>query len=1042
MELKKTFNSIIDKIFSFKWVSKLKEIKDKLSKKRYLPFFVFMYSIAFVMFFYTLIRNQFTIPVSGDFTLQEIPFYFNGYDDWWTFFKTGQFVLWDDSAMLGVNNIGANSFYYLFNPFFLVLLIVPRSLIPQAQAFMMITKMVLAGFTMKLLLQKFNVKEGTTWLIATAYAFCGWNLYYLWFNHFLEISVLMPLVLLGIEYIIRDQKPLPLIFTIFVSGLTNYFFLISFCFCGVIYAIFRYFQNMKYYSQIAKGRKQNKIFQLMDVRIEVVFQGIFAFAIGLLLCAVILFPCFSVALTNSRVTSQTYLTSIIEAFNQFSNAEIPFNEAFKSFFDTVFKWPEPNDKKYILFPLVAFFTPNVSCFDSLVFAHQGYDNTYASCFIYTPLLLMFVPCFIQALKKRSVSTIIGFIGILVLMFTPFAYYCFSGFTGVAYARWYIFVTAISCLFIGVYYDQKEEMKIWTLNLSLGIVVFVYGFLLYKSQELINANVSNLKAMDERTIYLYGQLIYILILYFYLRKNYKKESITYDLRYLVALEAIVMCNITLLVHGTVNFNNLYQGHDNITEEMEITQKIKQSDDSYYRLFSTTADRDGNNLAMMYGTSGIGTFHSIYNYELEDFLDWSQVQYGGRGGWSMGVHEKRINLDEFLGVKYYLLKSDDNNIPFGFSEYLTTDSHVVYRNDNFIELGYAFDTIIKTNDNDKYYDDYGKGPITYQGYLSFSSKETLYNEKAYLTGAILYNDDFDRIFPQGTNDFKVITEKSEISDNIYITDTTLRDSDINVYFAEWNNEPYFHNQYTNLGNYSYKNTKDLTWFSYLDIDTSHLHIGEECSTRGKCFVSVQARMGENLNITLYGQKDGQEYEITSDHHMKHYYDKRGDSKKQRGFYVDDKVTRIKIEVLETMNNGRYLLKPYIAYEYEDTYLKQIEALKENPLMNIQKGVNDFSFETDFKEDKFVVLQIPYDNGWSLERISGEEKENIDLYKGQGGFVAFLGKAGNYRYVLKYQTPYLKQGIICLGIGTALLSAFYIGHLNFYLSKRKYEELFRVK
>ena len=117
MELKKTFSNILEKFNSNKIFNWFKEKYLILSKKRYVPFIFFMYCVAFVMFFYTLIRNQFTIPVSGDFTLQEIPFYFNGYDDWWTFFKTGKFVLWDDSAMLGVNNVGANSFYYLFNPF-------------------------------------------------------------------------------------------------------------------------------------------------------------------------------------------------------------------------------------------------------------------------------------------------------------------------------------------------------------------------------------------------------------------------------------------------------------------------------------------------------------------------------------------------------------------------------------------------------------------------------------------------------------------------------------------------------------------------------------------------------------------------------------------------------------------------------------------------------------------------------------------------------------------------------------------------------------
>lgn len=173
-------------------------------------------------------------------------------------------------------------------------------------------------------------------------------------------------------------------------------------------------------------------------------------------------------------------------------------------------------------------------------------------------------------------------------------------TNVVYARWYIFVTVVSLLFIGVQYDQREEMSAWYLDLSLGIIAIIYGFLLYKSQEGYNQEISNLKAMDERTIYLYVEIIYVFFLYLYLRKNYKKETLTYDMRYLVAIEAIVMCNITLMCQGTASFSNLYQGQDNITEEVKIANQINEVDKSYFRLFSTTSDRDGNNLAMIYGT----------------------------------------------------------------------------------------------------------------------------------------------------------------------------------------------------------------------------------------------------------------------------------------------------------------------------------------------------------------------------------------------------------------------------------------------------------
>lgn len=1076
MELKKTLNCIALKVKNFNLFGKIKELFLSLKKNKYISFIFFLYVVSFIMFSITLFNNNFTIPLSGDFTLQEIPFYFNGYDDWWHYFKTGEFVMWDDSAMLGVNNIAANSFYYLLNPFFLVLLIVPRSIMPQAQAFMMITKMVLAGLTMKLLLQKFKVKEETTWLIATAYAFCGWNLYYLWFNHFLEVAVLMPLFILGLENIIKDQKPMLLIITIFLTGITNYFFLISFCFCGVLYAAVRYFQNLKDYNLIMKERKEQNIKSFMDIRLEVFVQGVFAFVVGLLLCAFVLMPCFSVALTNSRVTNQTYLTSLIDSFKLLLNNEndLSFSDNLKSFFDLLFTWS--SDLKWIytpekntLFPLIAFFTPNVSCFDSAVFNHSGYDNAYASTFIYTPLMLMMIPSFIQSLKRRSVSTIIGFFGVILLMFTPFAYYCFSGFTENAYARWYIFITVISLIFIAVQYDKRDEMSVWYLDLSFGIVIFIYGYLIYQSEALMNQ--PNVEKMDQRGLYMYGEIIYIVFMYIYMRKHFKKVEFTYNLRYFIALEAVVMCNITLFCQGTSTYSKLYQGQDNIQHEMKITSDLNEIDDSYFRLFSTTADRNGNNLAMMYGTGGLGTFHSIYNYELEDFLDWSQIQYGGRTGWSMGVHEKRIYLDEFLGVKYYLVKKGDTNIPFGFHEYLTSDSHVLYRNDNFIELGYAFDDIIMTQSYEDYFFNEevknNKGALTYShkiengvkySNLSSDKYETLVNENAYLNGAILYENDIKELFGENylSNDnFNFITSSNSLKQNIY--KANIKNQDIHVMFADWDHQNNKFLKYIDAGIFGaqFKRPADktnpektitnyygLNWSSYLDIDTSKYSIGSECDSRGKCFITVHAKMGENLDITLYGGEGENEYVITSDRHMTHYFGTGGDVKYQRGFYVNEKVNRIEVKVYDTLTLSERLYFPYITYQYEDNYNEDISKLKESPLENISHTANTFSFDTSFNKDKMVVLQIPYDTGWSLQKTdTNNNQEEVKIYKGQGGFISFYGESGDLHYFLKYETPLLKEGIYLLAVGSFLVGAYYLAYTRFYLNKKRYQRMFNL-
>ena len=114
-----------------------------------------------------------------------------------------------------------------------------------------------------------------------------------------------------------------------------------------------------------------------------------------------------------------------------------------------------------------------------------------------------------------------------------------------------------------------------------------------------------------------------------------------------------------------------------------------------------------------------------------------------------------------------------------------------------------------------------------------------------------------------------------------------------------------------------------------------------------------------------------------------------------------------------------------------------LKQNPLYDIKHDVNSFSFKTNFDEDKFVVLQIPYDKGWSLKA----NQEDVDIYKGQGGFISFLAKKGETNYYLEYRTPLLSESIKIMALGTALLSAYYIGLYNYALSKKKFLELFKV-
>ena len=71
-------------------------------------FYFFLVLVGFLYFSTALVTNMFTTPFSGDYVSQMFAFYTNCYDDWWHFFKTGEFVFYDMNTFLGADNLGCN----------------------------------------------------------------------------------------------------------------------------------------------------------------------------------------------------------------------------------------------------------------------------------------------------------------------------------------------------------------------------------------------------------------------------------------------------------------------------------------------------------------------------------------------------------------------------------------------------------------------------------------------------------------------------------------------------------------------------------------------------------------------------------------------------------------------------------------------------------------------------------------------------------------------------------------------------------------------
>ena len=675
--------------------------------------------VAFLCYFYMLITQHFTTPINGDFQLQGMTFIYNGYDDWHYFFKTGQFKQWDTSGLIGVDNINAYSFYYLFNPFFLVLLIFPRSFLLQAQAIVALFKLAFAALFFYKFLGSFKISKGSRKVGAIAYAFCGWGWFYLWFFHFQEVITFLPLMLLGIEHIFNKKDVRMFILGSFLMGCVNFQFFAISLICCFIYAMFKWIST---YSK----REVKDSYQILGL-------GVLAFIIGIGCTAFIIIPNYLSIQSMPRISSASYLDTI--------KAATSFTDKLK----LIFTW---GDNYYYksYYPIVSTLFLNTNSFSTVLFSCSGYDNVGINMYIYAPLVLMLVPSLLDSFKNKKWSHIIAFVLVVVALETPFIYYL-SGLFANAYGRWIIFPIALMVLFVCLHLDNLKKMPKWYLYASLVVVACVFVFIVIKVKQISTSFAYNLTgwSSDNKYYIIYQAVFYVLTFFFlYFRctaKTFKKE-----LLYVVAIEAIIVGNVSIIGQGFSSYSdNLFGGHDNTVKQTEIISELNKYDTSLFRVMNTQASRSQPNLSMVEGYNGVALFCSVYNYETEDFFNWSKISYSG--GWTFGVHEKRMNLDSFLGVKYYLVKEDDNNIPFenklffdvttledtpaGLKNSLKNSGFKLYKNKYFVDLAFTYDDYLLSSELSSSYNNTNSNEINYLRHAIidkdyYSENKELFNE----------------------------------------------------------------------------------------------------------------------------------------------------------------------------------------------------------------------------------------------------------------------------------------------------------------------------
>ena len=127
---------------------------------------------------------------------------------------------------------------YAASPLNLLMLLFPQKFLSDGIALVVCIRAGLTGLFFALMLRDIDGRREDLFLscFASFYALCGWILAYFWNIMWFDAVMLLPLIVLGLRYLMRDKKPLLYCVSLFLCVWSNYYAAYFVCFFMILYA--------------------------------------------------------------------------------------------------------------------------------------------------------------------------------------------------------------------------------------------------------------------------------------------------------------------------------------------------------------------------------------------------------------------------------------------------------------------------------------------------------------------------------------------------------------------------------------------------------------------------------------------------------------------------------------------------------------------------------------------------------------------------------------------------------------------------------------
>lgn len=581
----------------------------------------------------------------GDFNVQQVPFYQMVHDA----IRNGEWG-WSTTTDLGSSLIGSYTFYLLGSPFFWLTIPFPSEFVPYLMGPLLILKFGTASLTGYIYLRRYTRNKNIAVLGGLMYAFSGFSVYNVFFNHFHEAIVIFPLLLAAIDEYMENKRRGVVALAVFASCIMNYYFFVGMVAFVIIYWFVKMYMNC------------------WKLNAKEFFALAFEVVVGFAATAIILVPTVLFVIQNPRV----------------SDAPVGWDTLLYS-----------SEQKYLHIISSMFFPPDIPARPNFT---PDSNSKWSSIAAWLPLFGMTgVIGFLQSRSKGWLKKLLPFL--LLCTMIPILNSIFQMFVMSYYARWFYMLTLMMSLatVIAIENSQTDWKRAITWSTVITMFIAIGIGLMPNGNEVDEESILEIFGLEEypERFWIYVAIAMLCIaLVTLLIRALKKDRKTFAIK-ATACFGVVAILYSAYIIG-LGKSHSYDVDDFIIPYVLNNGKDIDLDDDLQNVrsdFYETMD----NVGMFWQIPTIQAFQSVVPGSIYEFYPTVGVprDVGSR------PEVKYYGLRSLLSVKYLFDYADDDDrfendqnqtrMP-GYTYVDTQNGYKIYENNNYIPYGFYFDSYI--------------------------------------------------------------------------------------------------------------------------------------------------------------------------------------------------------------------------------------------------------------------------------------------------------------------------------------------------------------